>query len=419
MADNPLFSNDNQQDAGHLMPGKGHAVQPLSDEEKASISANPAADLIREKLAKIYATEPDTLKEEQEVQAVKHRSKHQQFMYDLSTSGKGLAEIQTEWHNYYVALPDDEKHRVWQEFYENNQPTKQPALHEPAPKKGREIMTAPRERQVVAADLAPETDSKRSSSAVRKHIRNQVDKRTANMSHTTRQHFKSLFFGLSVGVIVLLIMLFGFFNEVIIAPFIQPGRANATPIIVNTDSVDASADPQVIIPKINVQIPVVYDLKSNDEAVVQKGLERGVVHYPTTVKPGELGNAAFFGHSSNNIFNSGKYKFAFVLLHKLTEGDVFYLTYEGTIYSYKVISTRIVSPSEISVLDDIPGESATATLITCDPPGTSLHRLVVVGRQISPNPSGNSTPSDSTTISNEALPGNGPTMWTRIWRSVF
>jgi len=83
---------------------------------------------------------------------------------------------------------------------------------------------------------------------------------------------------------------------------------SATPIILNGDSVAASDVPEVIIPKINVQIPVVYDQAAVDEAAIQGSLEQGVVHYSTTVTPGQQGNSAIFGHSSNNIFNKGKYK---------------------------------------------------------------------------------------------------------------
>jgi LPXTG-site transpeptidase (sortase) family protein len=146
--------------------------------------------------------------------------------------------------------------------------------------------------------------------------------------------------------------------------------------------------------------------------------------------PGQTGNTAFFGHSSNNIFNKGKYKFAFVLLHTLVNGDTFYLTYNSKVYVYKVISHTIVDPSDVGVLGPVSGQTATATLITCDPPGTSLHRLIVVGQQISPDPSGNtaapapasgasgtSGSPGATTASATApttLPGNGPTLWTRF-----
>jgi LPXTG-site transpeptidase (sortase) family protein len=148
---------------------------------------------------------------------------------------------------------------------------------------------------------------------------------------------------------------------------------------------------------------------------VESSLEDGVVHYPTTVNPGQLGNTAFFGHSSNNIFNAGKYKFAFVLLHTLVPGDIFYLTYNDKVYAYQVYNREVVSPGDVSVLDNVPGKQATATLITCDPPGTSINRLVVWGTQISPSP--NTDTAATTTAASQAptqLANDGPTLWARF-----
>ncbi len=69
-------------------------IQPLNDD--SSNAANPAADLIRQKLSQLYGDEPDAKEELQEAKAVQApRSKHQQFMYELSQSGKSLADIQT------------------------------------------------------------------------------------------------------------------------------------------------------------------------------------------------------------------------------------------------------------------------------------------------------------------------------------
>jgi LPXTG-site transpeptidase (sortase) family protein len=144
------------------------------------------------------------------------------------------------------------------------------------------------------------------------------------------------------------------------------------------------------------------------------------VHYPTTSLPGQNGNTAYFGHSSNNIFNPGKYKFAFVLLHEMVPGDTFYLTKDSKVYVYKVFSRTIVDPSNVGVLDPVAGHSATATLITCDPPGTSLKRLVVVGDQISPDPAANTAAAQQavTNIPATSLPGNGQTLWGRWWQSA-
>jgi sortase A len=218
-----------------------------------------------------------------------------------------------------------------------------------------------------------------------------------------------------MGSLVLLLLLFGFFNERFIAPFITPSRhVSSTPIIIDPNSAAVSPNPEVLIPKINVEIPVIYDQSSINEDAMQTALEHGVVHYATTPLPGQKGNTVIFGHSSNNIFNPGKYKFAFVLLNRLDNGDLFYLTKDGKQYVYRVYKKTVVEPTDVEVLN--PTEKvATATLITCDPPGTSLHRLVVVGEQITPDPGGNTA---STAAANQPipkeLPSNSPSLWQRF-----
>jgi LPXTG-site transpeptidase (sortase) family protein len=393
--------------------------------------ANSAVNMIRHKLDKLYADEPNTKEEIAEATVVKPRSKHQEFIYKLSSSGKGLAEIQTEWHNYYVALPDTEKHQVWAEFYETSaqgshynryvaaqQPTSSEKTLAPAPvnpnrPKGAVVV----EHQTLPPHLPP---MGRSAEAIKKQLLSKVDSRRVTQA---KHHFKSLAFGLSMGVLVIIIFLFSFFNEIIITPFIMPSaHVSSTPLIIDASSVSTDPNPEVIIPKINVEIPVDYTQTSDDPNVIENALESGVVHYPNTVMPGQDGNAAFFGHSSNNIFNPGKYKFAFVLLHTLVKGDTFYLTYHTKVYVYQVIDTRIVPPSDVSVLNDTEGNTATATLITCDPPGTSINRLVVTGTQISPDPSSNTTPIPTTATTASlpsALPGNGPSLWNRFTSWLF
>lgn len=454
---NPLFPDNPDQGqsssppepAGYALPPKSANIQPLSSTQQPVAGANAAADLIRQKLASIYADEPNAQQEEAEAEAAQPRSKHQEFMYRLSTSGKSLSEIQTEWHDYYVSLTDDEKHQVWQEFYAYNdqsrgdqvrqatpfsytprtpaQPPYQPAVQSQSQSFYQTpVAPASPENGIVVADHTPVEPQKpaedsRSPKQIKDAILGKVNSRS---KISVKQNFQSLLFGIGTGLVVVVIFLFGFFNEVVIAPFIQPNRtASATPIIVDPNSVTVSDKPQIIIPKINLQIPVDYSQTTTDESQIENALEDGIVHYPTTERPGEKGNAAFFGHSSNNIFNKGRYKFAFVLLHELVPGDTFYITYQGQVYIYKVIDRKIVDPSDVQVLDDVPGQVATATLITCDPPGTSLHRLVVVGQQISPDPSGNHKASTSaaptTTTATDKLPGNGPTLWTQLWRSIF
>jgi LPXTG-site transpeptidase (sortase) family protein len=372
--------------------------------------ANDAAAMIRQKVANLYSDEPNAREELQESEAVQHQSKHQRFMYELGTSGKDLATIQTEWHDYYQSLPDHEKHQVWQEFYGSHDAITRPVrASEPATRPARSRTKAKKIRDIRSVDDAAAT------------IRHKV---TAGGRLKAKHHLQSLLFGLGMGSIVMIVVLFGLFNEIVLSPLYQPSRhASATPIIVDATQAAPTDKNEVIIPKINSEIPVDYTQTTIDETNIEQGLDNGIVHYPITANPGQNGNAAFFGHSSGNIFNKGKYKFAFVLLHAVTPGDTFYITYNSKIYVYKVISRTIVDPSDVGVLDPVPGQTATATLITCDPPGTSLRRLVVVGQQISPDPASNTAAAPTTSLGTTAdvakLPGNGRTLGGRLLASSF
>lgn len=426
---NPLFSDDPKDEhkqQGYVLPhSQGKRVEPL----KKHGSSNPAADLIRHKIEALYAQEPNA---RQEVADARHshppRSKHQQFMFELTTSGKPLAEIQTAWHSYYAHLNDDEKREVWQEFYSANaRHVAARPIPETAAQTGAHELVAPANTKlnhvVVGGETmeppAPVKKERRSVAAIKKHVLKRV-RASSTAQLKAKQHLQSLAFGLGLGALVLLIFLFGLFNEMVVAPFIKPSSSvSATPIILPADSIAPSDTPEVIIPKVNVQIPVVYGGQSLAESDVQRALEDGVFHYPTTALPGQKGNAALFGHSSNNIFNKGKYKFAFVRLNELEPGDIFYLTYDKKVYSYKVYAKKVVQPNETWVLGPAEGKVATAALITCDPPGTTLRRLVVWGEQITPDPSGNTAEAaPSEALQTQDLPGKGPSAWSRFWRWI-
>jgi sortase A len=377
---------------------------------------NPAADLVRKKVEAAYAGEPDAATgavDAAELGNSIKRSSHQDFIYNLTNSGKALSEIQNAWHEYYAGLPDEQKHEVWQEFYAahaqaSHYAPAQPALS-PQSLSYEEIpMNAPSTAQLSPR---PQKALYRTLADLRDYAFGAVNNRA---KLNPMQHFQSLLFGLGVGSVVILIFMFSFFNERFIAPLIQPSRnVSNTPIIASSEA--SGPNPEVIIPKINVEIPVVYDISTIDEATVETGLERGVVHYADTAVPGEDGNVVIVGHSSNNIFNPGKYKFAFVLLSRLEDGDLFYLQKGGKRYTYEVYEKKIVKPTDVGVLAT-KDKQATATLITCDPPGTSINRLVVIGEQINPSPSKNSAQVANNTLATKTavIPGNSPSLWHRL-----
>ena len=410
---------------------------PSSNElENEKESSRKAADLARERIDRIYNNEPDFVEEEKEVELVPDRSKHQEFIYSLGHSGKSPKEMQQAWHSYYSSLPDKEKHEVWREFYAgqgkewkgNHKPTNVPApeVQKPEPiqppnplvpevQKPTTIQ-APGPSAPPAAAVTVRTTSAEDKAITQ--IRNRILERArARGLARADSRLRSLLFGVGCGFVVIVITLLGFFNERFIAPFMTPSKAiSSTSIIIDPNNAAAGADPKIIIPKINVDIPVVYDEPTIEEQKIQEALQRGVVHYATTPNPGELGNGVIFGHSANNILNKGSYKFAFVLLHKLEVGDLFYLQKNSKMYVYRVYKKQVVSPSEVSVLNT-QEKPATITLITCDPPGTNLNRLIVVGEQITPDPNANAASTanqDSTEIPSQ-LPSNSPSLWSRFW----
>lgn len=297
------------------------------------------------------------------------------------------------------AIPDDQG-GIGQKDHDGTQPPHQPVNTLDQPKPTGNVQQS----KGGLPDLS-------AVSGIRQNLRDTVSKRSVK----TRHHLQSLAFGLGFGGLVVVIVLFSFFNEVVIAPFIQPSRnVSATPIIVGPDGVSPTKDDEVIIPKINVQIPLDFTTKTTDEKAFEEALDRGVAHYPTTALPGQQGNTSFFGHSSNNIFNPGKYKFAFVLLNELVPGDKFYLTHQGTVYTYQVYDKKVVAANAVEILNPVPDKKATAMLVTCDPPGTTLRRLAVWGEQISPNPNNNGVATPPASQTKTDLPGNGPTLWNRI-----
>lgn len=381
-----------------------------SDKRKSSEEQQKeaAVNIIRRKLDALYGKEPPAEEEIKEVKSAHGHglSKHQRHMEELSRSGRSLAEIQTAWHEYYQKLPDREKHEVWQEFYDKHAKIKEA-------KKQTKKETEPEEPKPRAREIPEHKEPIKSQGQIKNELLRKVNTRQRLKG---RHHLQSVLFGLTAGIIVLLVFLFSFFNERFITPFIRPSYAITTPIIVDpTSDKKVGPQPKIIIPKINVEAPVVYNEPSIKEDAIQNALERGVVHYATTPDPGEKGNSVIVGHSSSNILNSGKYKFAFLLLKSLDKGDTFIVHKDSKRYVYKVYKEFVTSPDDTSVLGKT-DKPATMTLITCDPPGLSTNRLIIVGEQIFPDPSKNKASSIDQTLEKrpEMLAGNSRSLWDRI-----
>ncbi len=197
------------------------------------------------------------------------------------------------------------------------------------------------------------------------------------------------------------------------APVVTP---TASPVAVANQAEPIDSPDVIIIPKLNINAPVIFEPSISEQAI-QNSLQRGVVHYAGTALPGEPSNAVIVGHSSNDWWQPGNYKFVFALLDKLAPGDQIQINYQKRKYVYQVSGSKIVEPSEISVLQ--PTSEPILTLITCTPPGTSWKRLVVTANQIQPapvKPEQKAEVAVTNQASQSALPGNAPSFFDQIKR---
>ena len=91
------------------------------------------------------------------------------------------------------------------------------------------------------------------------------------------------------------------------------------------------------------------------EGIEDETLRRGVGHIPSTALPGEVGNVAIAGHRDT----------FFRPLRNIRKDDEITLTTLHGSYRYRVDSTKVVEPEDVTVLDHT--NDAILTLVTCYP----------------------------------------------------
>lgn len=355
-----------------------------------------AAQLMRQQINSIYDETPT---EKQ------HTNPYKQTHSEQADHQAAQTQTSGDWKQY---------HSAWQSYYQQYYERYYMAqLHRRQQSVKPTIQSTP-QAQIVAS--AEEISEGQAVNELRSKILGEVKER----SHKVRKsrHFMPLIAALSVALIFSLLQ----YNRLIVAQvkaYVSPGSISPQNVILDpTTSTKVGPEPKIIIPKINVDAPVVYDVPSLEENVVQNKLKSGVVHYPipgANSMPGQTGNTVILGHSSNDVFDDGAYKFVFVQLDKLEKGDVFYLNYNGTRYTYSVTEKKVIDPTEVSQLVINNGKPL-ATLVTCTPPGTALKRLVVIAEQISPDPTKAVTNANAgTSVKPGNIAGNSPTLFERLF----
>lgn len=123
---------------------------------------------------------------------------------------------------------------------------------------------------------------------------------------------------------------------------------------------------RIEIPKIGLEWVVV-------EGVSVEALKKGPGHYPGTAYPGETGNVVISGHRTT-------YGAPFFRLDEVRGGDVIRLSTPAKVFFYEVTETKVVKPTDVSVV--VASDEARLTLTTCTPRFSAAKRLIVVARLI-------------------------------------
>lgn len=394
----------------------GANLQTL-DRETLQKQQHAAAGMLRDQIDTIYQSDDsqfETVSAEPTSAAtpttpVQQQSPagHQSSPYDRTHTARTSIQ-EDQWKHYHSAWQD-----YYQKYYEGYY------THQVA--QAKQAIAA--QQPSVATSSAPldTGDESTSKKAALHELRASLLEKVESSAKKIRRsrHF------MPIAAAVVVMAVFGFmqYNQVLVSnvkAYITPGSIDPQNIIVDpTTSVSVGPESRLIIPKINVDAPVFYDIPT-DLNSQNKAMENGVAHFPipgANSHPGEVGNTVLSGHSSNDVFAAGDYKYIFMQLDKLEKGDTIYANYKGTRYTYVITNKEVVNPDEVNKLV-YQTDKPVMTLITCTPLGTALQRLLVTAEQVSPDPAKATTteqPSENeSTVT--SMPSQGePTILERLF----
>ena len=151
-------------------------------------------------------------------------------------------------------------------------------------------------------------------------------------------------------------------------PQVSWWAAHSAPII--SSPVGGTVEPEpiptentLVIPKMDLRRPIL-------EGQAVETVDRGVWRRPQTARPPYAGNTVIVGHR----FEYGGQKY-FYHLDKLVVGDLIRIYWEGEVYDYSVVTTKVVPSTDIGV--EGTSNDRLLTLYTCTPIWSAKDRLVV------------------------------------------
>lgn len=423
---NPDKPQDNRHPSPHI-PERSALTGPhvpVRGEPTAINSA--AANIVRDQLNSIYSGNthtptPQTTPVAQPQPAPKQIAPEQEQQAEQPLEAENPYQRTHSNHAHVQAEQWKQYHSAWQDYYQKYYERYYigqvyHARQALAVRAAQETPQAP-QQPVPEQPQTPTEPQELSREEALYDLRHKLLGQVRNSAKKVRK--SRHFLPITAAACVVLLFLFLQYNRVLISnvqAYISPGAVDPANIIINPSTdIAVGPNPKLIIPKINVDVPVVWDTKPDYDSQMA-AMEKGVAWFGipgADSKPGQVGNTVLSGHSSNDVIDSGNYKFIFARLEHLKRGDSIFINYQSKRYSYTITKTEVVKPSQVSKLV-YPASKPMLTLITCTPLGTSLNRLLVTAEQVSPDPSDATAASANTTGASADMPGNSPTFIERV-----
>lgn len=365
-----------------------------------------ATELARKKVLEAYKTQPQNYK------TATAQSPTPQVKEDE------WRKYHSAWQNYYQKYYGEYYNKAAQEYVarERERLAAEAAKNANAAATATALTTAaPATAQgkvLYSVDAQTDEESAEIQESFRERIRKTAEKRA-------RKNNKALkWIPLAIGGFIIVCGVLLQYNQVIaanIVAYMSPGdnSSNSITAIDPTLTIATHDSPYLMIPKLNVEVPVVFG-SANDVASMNVAMGNGVANFSipgASARPGEIGNFVISGHSAGNVYQNTNYKFIFSGLPRMVDGDLIYMDYEGKRYTYKMIGHTIVDPKDVNSLVRIAQENPDKpiiTLLTCYPLGTSRQRYIIYGEQI--NPSYDDATTSAPVIGGEDDPSGAETM---------
>lgn len=379
-----------------VVPQRQSATQVTGDARDSFAQQEAAGNVVRSQINSIYDTQ------------AYQDAQQPDSPYDRNYSQSEREIQQSMWQRYHSAWQD-----YYQKYYERYYIGQ---IHEVKQSLEAEIAAKNRVTQPQFDATEPPITKDEAMYDLRSKLLSTVQDRATKVRKS--RHFVPVAAALTIMLVFLLLQ----YNRVIVAnveAYMSPGTIDQQNLIVDPNvSEKVDPTPKIIIPKINVDIPIIWDAVASSQDSLNQAMNYGAAWFNipgANSRPGQIGNSVYSAHSSNDWIDQGDYKFAFARLEQLKVGDTIYINYESTRYTYSVTHTKVVKPTDVHELTD-PVDKPIMTLITCVPLGTALNRLLVFADQVSPAPSSAiAKPETTANAKPAAMPSNSPTFLERVF----